>query len=202
MRRLRSFKLRAICPIAIIKDILKLKMKSQIASALVATYVAAQENLDNLTWSYCEIDQYDWACNIFCEDQRSFDWITQSQMNLACKWREAATQTIDTTYRLCTQGDADWCAYCCTDAENGNPWYSLDGRQEYACSNNTPAEDTEHDYTVEEVTTLWDLCNNQLQSDVCAYICEDQIDFLLTSSALDKACLWSQAAYNDEYDIY
>ena len=32
-------------------------------------------------------------------------------------------------------GDADWCAYACTDANGGNTWY-FDFEITYACSNN------------------------------------------------------------------
>ena len=154
-------------------------MKSLIASAFVTTYVAAQQNLDQLTWGYCDTDQFDWACDIFCEDYRSFDWITQSQVNQACKWRDAATQTADVNSMLCFEGDPDLCAYVCKDAENGNSSYA-DVQTLYACNNDEWPDSDEHDYSVSEITTLWNMCKNQQQADICGYICEDQIDFLLT----------------------
>ena len=57
----------------------------------------------------------------------------------ACKWKDAGNLgPLDYYIEYCyNDGDADWCAYSCIDANgDGNSWY-YEEEIEHACSHNS-----------------------------------------------------------------
>ena len=71
----------------------------------------------------CRDVQYAGVCAEFCSADSELipaEWKRQ-----ACKWQDADGLTgCEIFYTRCRDnGDADWCAYACIDATNGNTSY-------------------------------------------------------------------------------
>jgi len=123
----------------------------------------------------------------------------------ACKWQSADGLSDNTIYydNCRDGGDADWCAYACTDATAGNSWY-FESEKEHACDN----DDWESDRVIDwdEVNSTFveirDGCMNDLNADQCANICDAPEYELIPDDVRELACAWREADNLGDGEIF
>lgn len=73
------------------------------------------------TWDNCLFDQYEKACQYFCDNPQNFSWLTQDQVDLACMWKDAKDPSAVSIAGECLLLDnIPWCTYACIYIKDHN----------------------------------------------------------------------------------
>lgn len=95
------------------------------------------------------------------------------------------------------QREADWCAYACIDATNGNTWY-WDSERELACNNDDweagANQAIDWDQFNSAFVEIRDGCMDDLDAAQCANICAAPAEYeFISEDSRRLACAWQEA---------